>query len=446
MQARLPVPLSTGNQEDVMHLPHSLVARALALFVALVGAPLTAGADTLLVTSLASSGSGTLHAAIDDANTYAGPDTIVFTGLSGTITLTDPLPALTDDGTLIMGETADDAIPALPDITLQCDYVSLEPGLYFQQASDCGARGLNFLGFIHAVKMEGPCSGNSLGASLSIRTANVIANSTDTAVYLVGPDCDGNTIVNNNVGSNAYWGIGLVDGCSSNVIGGNGANEMNVISGNDGFGLFLSGDTAPTQDNRIIGNHIGVDFYGTAPSPNASGGLHLSGPLCRGNVIHDNIISGNDQDGVGIENGAHHNTLSSNHIGMDINGSLAIPNGGHGVDVNEAAHDNTIGPGNLISANLGCGVHVRQLGSDGNEIVGSLVGLDGTGTTAFGNGEDGIQFSDGAQSCVVQGCTVAGNGLSGIHVTGAGTDLHRIRGCRIGTDVSGMVAIANGST
>ncbi len=59
----------------------------------------------LSVTTVDGAGVGSLRAAINDANTNAGLDTIFF-DISGTIALTVPLPALIDDSTVILGSTA----------------------------------------------------------------------------------------------------------------------------------------------------------------------------------------------------------------------------------------------------------------------------------------------------------------------------------------------------
>lgn len=70
-------------------------------FLCIALTPLSA--DTFTVTNSAESGPGSLAQAITDANALSGADTIAFnipgTGVH-TITLTDVLPAITDDVTM----------------------------------------------------------------------------------------------------------------------------------------------------------------------------------------------------------------------------------------------------------------------------------------------------------------------------------------------------------
>ena len=84
-------------------------------------APFSAIAATFTVTTLANSGAGSLRAALTSAITAAGPDVVAFAGtLSGVITLTSPLPAISGtnaSATEIRGETAMDAVIG-PDITI----------------------------------------------------------------------------------------------------------------------------------------------------------------------------------------------------------------------------------------------------------------------------------------------------------------------------------------
>ncbi len=61
--------------------------------------------NIISVSTLSSDGSGSLQAAIDSANAIPGTDIIVFS-VSGTITLAEPLHALIDDSTEILGSTA----------------------------------------------------------------------------------------------------------------------------------------------------------------------------------------------------------------------------------------------------------------------------------------------------------------------------------------------------
>jgi len=98
--------------------------------------PISATAATYTVANLNETGVGSLHQTILDANANPGPDDIEFS-ISGTIFLTaTPLPAITDDGTRILGETAPDAYPILPDVTIWRFYSYPFPGIHIEQVDD----------------------------------------------------------------------------------------------------------------------------------------------------------------------------------------------------------------------------------------------------------------------------------------------------------------------
>ena len=146
---------------------------------------------------------------------------------------------------------------------------------------------------------------------------------------------DGNTIVGNWIGnvdnelgtaSNSY-GIQIIDGSGSNIIGGTTLTDRNVISGNTVHGISI--DTAGlTTDVRILGNYIGTNWEGTAGIGNLQG-VSVSGSN-SGIVIGGtaagarNIISGNAW-GVIIELSGGY-SIQGNYIGLNAAGTAAIPN------------------------------------------------------------------------------------------------------------------------
>jgi hypothetical protein len=78
----------------------SLTFLIVALFVPILTVRPVRGATPILVNSTGDSGSGTLRQAVLDANAAAGADTITFSILGSgphTITLSSPLPPITDD-------------------------------------------------------------------------------------------------------------------------------------------------------------------------------------------------------------------------------------------------------------------------------------------------------------------------------------------------------------
>jgi hypothetical protein len=68
---------------------------------------------------------------------------------------------------------------------------------------------------------------------------------------------------------------------------------------------------------------------------------------------------------------------------------MDLGNGQNGVKIDNLAHDNTIGPGNLIVYNLADGVGVDSPGAVGNAVSQNSI---------YNNGLAGIQLSDGGNN------------------------------------------------
>jgi hypothetical protein len=85
------------------------------------------------------------------------------------------------------------------------------------------------------------------------------------------------------------------------------------------------------------------------------------------------------------------NVIAGNLIGTNASGAAGLSNAEDGIDIWQGAHDNTVGPGNVISGNGGDGI---LLGVDvsGTAIFGNFIGTNAAGTAALGNSGDGILF------------------------------------------------------
>ena len=140
-----------------------------------------------------------------------------------------------------------------------------------------------------------------------------------------------------------------------------GGSRPNVISGNTGNGVSLTGfDTA---ENFVENNLIGIDAAGRAALGNGHDGVLVSGQA-SGNFIgyaaagDNNVISGNYTWGVYISDaGTNFNTVANNFIGTNVTGTSAVPNTNNGLDivsrgpVQHGRRDDGRRP-NLISGNL----------------------------------------------------------------------------------------------
>ena len=103
------------------------------------------------------------------------------------------------------------------------------------------------------------------------------------------------------------------------------------------------------------------------------------------NLLRTNVISGNLGNGIHISGNASGVQVSEDIIGMDTNGGSPLPNGGDGVLIDGNAHDNVIGGNqvsvilqNTISSNGGNGIAIVGNAHD-NQVFHSFIGTDITG-------------------------------------------------------------------
>lgn len=246
--------------------------------------------------------------------------------------------------------------------------------------------------------------------------------------------------------SNGTYGIDIRSGRDA-IIGGNGANEGNLISGNTlGTGLYIGNGAVKAL---ILGNLIGTDINGTAALPNASG-VSCNGDsvlLGESSLNGRNIISGND-NGAFMNGG--HGTAYNNYIGLDITGATALPNTGVGMLVRG---DSTIvgGPNalesNVISGNGSVGLSLSHFATIGTKIMGNFIGTDYTDTVGIGNGTVGLVLNGGCIEVTVGGNNPGEGNVISANQTGGMTvntgNYNYILGNYIGTDITGTVALAN---
>ncbi|MGP0066264.1 MAG: NosD domain-containing protein [Isosphaeraceae bacterium] len=296
---------------------------------------------------------------------------------------------------------------------------------------------------------------------------NVISGNRGDGIYISRGSL--NVVAGNDIGTNVMGnaaianatGIQLTGGAASNVIGGlttkPGTGAGNVISGNSGAGILVG---ASAISNLIVGNLIGTNATGLGAVPNEAqvDGIDLAGAshntIGGSGAGAQNVISGNTRSGIGLDDGANHNQILGNFIGMDVTGEVAIPNS-NGVDLEVGATSNSIGgltatpgtgAGNVISGNAVSGIGLNA-GADGNLIVGNLIGTDLTGDVAKANAT-GIELQTDALSNTIGGTAagagdvISGNKGDGIRLS-AGANDNSILGDEIGTNAAGLDPLPN---
>jgi uncharacterized membrane protein len=216
-------------------------------------------------------------------------------------------------------------------------------------------------------------------------------------------------------GNGTVAGQGILITSSNNIVRGlivSGFRNAGTLDYR-GAGIVITGygvATAPSG-NLIERNYLGTDASGNAAGPggtfnNASAGLIIEFGA-SGTIARNNVISGNATWGVFVYGDPtfatkqQNNVITNNFIGTNPAGTQAVPNRAHGVYVSNNSIGTVVGPGNVISGNGSgksqalYGVYVlgQQSGGyiSGTRVIGNKIGTDVTGAVAIPNtGQIGV--------------------------------------------------------
>lgn len=189
---------------------------------------------------------------------------------------------------------------------------------------------------------------------------------------LIGTNVNGNLALPNRTG------IMVGNGVRRTEIGGTTAAHRNIISGNTSHGILISwGDSTV-----ILGNFIGTDINGTAALGNQGNGIDMGNAsrvyIGNASLIGANVISGNNQQGIGITSTSGINYIQHNFIGTDLSGMAYLPNTQNGIFIRSTATQVQIGgvnanEGNFIANNLSSGIVVNGPAALSNQILGNSI-------------------------------------------------------------------------
>ena len=295
-------------------------------------------------------------------------------------------------------------------------------------------------------------SNNTIGG-VTASARNVISGNGIIGVEINGNGATGNVVLGNYIGTDVTGTVDLgndedgvlIDSAPGNTIGGAAAGSRNLISGNDGHGVFLLENAA--DNNVIAGNYIGTDVTGTVDLGNSLDGVFIDdgdnntiGGTAAG---AGNLISGNNDNGVHLGSGAvingddaSGNKVQGNLIGTDFTGTADLGNSVDGVLI-EGSTNNTIGgttaaARNVISGNNDEGVEINGATATGNTVQGNFIGTDIGGMNPLGNSKDGVEIVNSPDNLVGgtapgAGNVVAHNGTEGVEVEGNGATGNAIR-------------------
>ncbi|GAB5536214.1 MAG: hypothetical protein Rubg2KO_24630 [Rubricoccaceae bacterium] len=283
--------------------------------------------DVLTVRATASSGPGSLTEAVEAANAMAFSQTVSFdippgsAGCSGDgacrIRLEEPLVIngpVTIDGTTQAGASCGGG-PATVKVELD--------------GGDDTATGLRFIGISQGSAIRGLALGQFTGAAITIADYDPFYD--PSGQHLIecnhlGTDASGTQAWPNAVGI-SVWTL-------RNQIGGPGRG--NLISGNAGDGIVLTGGGSFGEYALVQGNRIGVAHDGTTPLPNGGSGVHLTNGaryVLVGGESEDegNTIAHNAADGIRVSEVT--NSTSSRPIHNQFFSNRTFSNGGLGINL-----------------------------------------------------------------------------------------------------------------
>jgi len=296
----------------------------------------------------------------------------------------------------------------------------------------------------HGINLAANASGNTIGGSVA-SDCNVVSGNQSTGIQISGSGSITNSVIGNLCGTNQSGtaalpnlaqGILVTSGASQNAIG-----PGNVISGNGDNGIRLTGSTA--SSNSVFENRVGTNQTGTAAIPNGGQGILVDFGASQNVIGPDNLCSGNQGSGIRVSGtGTLSNSVSGNVCGVNQSGTSAIPNGGPGILVDFAASQNMIGPNNVLSGNQESGLRLSGAGTSQNQVTGNLCGTNQAGDGAMPNAGSGILIDfSAAQNTIGPGNVISGNVGRGINVNGSSGNV--IRGNRVGTNALGQSALGN---
>lgn len=316
-----------------------------------------------------------------------------------------------------------------------------------------GANGVQILNgaFANTIGPDNVISGNGQHGVLIWTNAT---NENQIVGNFIGTDSTGMSAVPNASLTAAVFinASGTSGGPLGTVIGGDTIDERNVIAGNAGQGVRISG--AGTDQTVVSGNFIGLDATGASALLNAFEGVMITNNAGYTTVGGDTAAEGNvivaNNSAVKLDAGAHNNTISANLLGTDVTGTVGF-GVGSGLSIGGGAHHNTIGgptsaERNLISGNGGRGLNIYGSGTDFNQVLGNYIGVDITGANPLPNPGDGIRIWNSAQDNTIgPGNIIAHNNFEGVYIYGTDSDRNFITQNSIYGHTSWNIALGAGA-
>jgi hypothetical protein len=331
------------------------------------------------------------------------------------------------------------------------------------------------------INSSGGQTKNNIVGNTNFFNRNTISGNGGVGVHIQGDNTSSNQVYNNLIGPAAsglaaptgtYTQTGVVidQGADLNQVGGSAAGQPNVISANKGDGVRVAGfvyaGPPPTvvqaNDNKIVGNLIGLNRLGTGALPNLGNGILLNNYVNRttvgGSTSADrNQIQYNQGNGIAIgstsvmtttvlKNTIRFNTgnginvggaLNTRIDGIDTAGANQISNNGANGIVVTSSFTTTI-QFNAITNNAQNGILLTDTrystvasNTSSTNVQNGLRVSNGRNTTVNANtlntnSQNGVRIDTASLDTAITNSTIYSNTLKGVLVSDVGTQRVKI--------------------
>ncbi len=425
--------------------------------LAIAGGSWTGLLDPFVVTTTADTGGGSLREAIELANNFAGADEITFAigaddarhfyyqddGIAGQVSASN-IQTTTEIDDANIGDIDPDFAKSWYSIDLKSGLPGITDTVTIDGTTQSGYDDSPI------IEIDGTNAGENIDGLGIFDTASgteirglVVGGFSESGIESAADDV---VIAGNYIGTdvsgliaNGNGNEGVAITGDNTLIGGSTEADRNVISGNEDDGIGVSGDAVGTS---IRLNYIGTGATGYTSLGNGDDGISLVNG--SGTSIVDNVISGNVDDGIMINPLANDVNITANLIGTNKDATASIGNASDGILIEG---DNvTVGGdleehGNVISGNGGDGVEVAAT-TNSITIQNNFIGTNSEGTMAISNAFAGVRITQPGDAIVVADNVISGNGGFGIVLTGSGNG-SVITGNMIGTGSAGTEELGN---
>jgi parallel beta-helix repeat protein len=285
----------------------------------------------------------------------------------------------------------------------------------------------------------------------------VIAASGQDGIHITGTEAYGNVVVGSYIGVDTTGGNALSNGqngvyiwqAHDNRIGGTNSSDGNIISGNGGHGVSISGASA--SNNAVQGNRIGTTPVAITAVRNFGRGVQVSdgpGTSIGGSASGTgNIIVGNRLEGISLFGDGGNIRVQGNAIGVNASGTI-ISNGGSGIYVS-GAPGTLIGGSNTFERNVICGNNgegIYLAAASNVTVQGNFIGVSAGGLRRP-NANNGIECYI-ARDCTIGGTNagarnvISGNNFNGVRIN-SDSQRNTVLGNYIGLNDTGSAEITN---